>query len=399
MVIQHNLAAMNGNRVLNITALTQAKSTERLSSGYRINRAADDAAGLSISEKMRKQIRGLTQASTNANDGISAVQTAEGALGEVQDMLQRMNELAIKAANGTNSEDDRNYIQNEIDLLTTEIDRIAETTKFNETYLLKGDRDKVRGFSLAYSAATAASGSAFFESTADANGFKLRDLTSANLNSSKSAEVNEVLRSLRDNGVSVTYNGHWNQAGNSGSGSAEKSWSLKLTGSAAEKYKVVTEGTTGKVFNIVDADGAAIISSLSLDVSGAADQSASSQNLFISVTSKISAKSVTAQATSSDISGYYDKDGNRIGENALTTFLNVVAGEDPGDDPVITAKSGHKPVYDAVGNETELNIDSFTAKQDIKGKLMINLHVGADAKESNEIIMCFIEFCSSCFLH
>jgi len=139
MVIQHNLAAMNGNRVLNITALTQAKSTERLSSGYRINHAADDAAGLSISEKMRKQSRDLTQASTNANDGISAVQTAEGALGEVQDMLQRMNELAIKAANGTNSEDDRNYIQNEIDLLTTEIDRIAETTKFNETYLLKGD--------------------------------------------------------------------------------------------------------------------------------------------------------------------------------------------------------------------------------------------------------------------
>ena len=139
MVVQHNLTAMNANRMLGLTTGAQAKSTEKLSSGYRINRAADDAAGLSISEKMRRQIRGLDQASTNADDGISAVQTAEGALNEVQDMLQRMNELAVQAANGTNSENDRSYIQSEIDQLATEIDRVAETTKFNETYLLKGD--------------------------------------------------------------------------------------------------------------------------------------------------------------------------------------------------------------------------------------------------------------------
>ncbi len=138
MVVQHNLTAMNSNRMLGLTTASQAKSTEKLSSGYKINRAADDAAGLSISEKMRKQIRGLSQASLNAEDGISAVQTAEGALNEVQDMLQRMNELAVKAANGTNSEDDRSYIQNEIDQLVTEIDRVATTTKFNESYLLKG---------------------------------------------------------------------------------------------------------------------------------------------------------------------------------------------------------------------------------------------------------------------
>ena len=124
MVVQHNLTAMNANRMLGLTTGAQAKSTEKLSSGYRINRAADDAAGLSISEKMRRQIRGLDQASTNADDGISAVQTAEGALNEVQDMLQRMNELAVQAANGTNSENDRSYIQSEID---------------HETYLLKGD--------------------------------------------------------------------------------------------------------------------------------------------------------------------------------------------------------------------------------------------------------------------
>ncbi|MCI8788894.1 MAG: hypothetical protein HFH92_07280 [Lachnospiraceae bacterium] len=149
MVVQHNLTAMNSNRMLGITTKTQAKATEKLSSGYKINRAADDAAGLAISEKMRKQIRGLTQASANAQDGISAVQTAEGALTEVHDMLQRMNELAVKAANGTMSESDRNAIQNEVDQLVTEIDRVATTTKFNETYLLKGSHGGVAG-SLSY---------------------------------------------------------------------------------------------------------------------------------------------------------------------------------------------------------------------------------------------------------
>ena len=139
MVVQHNMQASNASRMLGITASAQSKSTEKLSSGYKINRAADDAAGLSISEKMRKQIRGLDQASTNASDGVSAVQTAEGALTEVHSMLQRMNELAVQAANGTNSESDRSSIQDEINQLTTEIDRVAETTKFNETYLLKGD--------------------------------------------------------------------------------------------------------------------------------------------------------------------------------------------------------------------------------------------------------------------
>ena len=141
MVVQHNMQAANANRMLNVTTSAQSKSTEKLSSGYKINRAADDAAGLTISEKMRKQIRGLDRASTNAEDGVSAVQTAEGALTEVHSMLQRMNELATQSANGTNSTTDRQAIQDEIDQLTTEIDRVSETTKFNETYLLKGDTD------------------------------------------------------------------------------------------------------------------------------------------------------------------------------------------------------------------------------------------------------------------
>ena len=141
MVVQHNMQAMNSSRMLGITSSQQGKSTEKLSSGYKINRAADDAAGLSISEKMRKQMRGLDRASTNAQDGVSAVQTAEGALTEVHDMLQRMNELSVQAANGSNSQSDREAIQNEVSQLTTEIDRVSETTKFNEMYLLKGDTD------------------------------------------------------------------------------------------------------------------------------------------------------------------------------------------------------------------------------------------------------------------
>lgn len=138
MVVQHNMTAQNSNRMLGITTTQQAKSSEKLSSGYKINRAADDAAGLSISEKMRRQIRGLSQASSNAQDGVSLVQTAEGALTEVQDMLQRMNELSVKASNGTLQTVDRNYIQSEVDNLTSEINRVASTTTFNEQNLLDG---------------------------------------------------------------------------------------------------------------------------------------------------------------------------------------------------------------------------------------------------------------------
>ena len=139
MVVQHNLTAMNSNRMLGLTTSAQAKSTEKLSSGYKINRAADDAAGLAISEKMRRQIRGLTQASANAQDGISAVQTAEGALNEVHDMLQRINELAVKGETGTLTSTDRSYIQMEIQQLMSEIDRVQSTTTFNEQNLLTGE--------------------------------------------------------------------------------------------------------------------------------------------------------------------------------------------------------------------------------------------------------------------
>jgi flagellin len=138
MVVQHNMQAANTNRQLSITNGDQAKNTEKLSSGYRINRAGDDAAGLSISEKMRSQIRGLDKASTNAQDGISLIQTAEGALNETHAILQRMNELATQAANDTNTTADRNAIQAELNNLTSEIDRIQSTTAFNTMNLLDG---------------------------------------------------------------------------------------------------------------------------------------------------------------------------------------------------------------------------------------------------------------------
>lgn len=138
MVVQHNLTAMNANRQLGVTTSAQSKSTEKLSSGYRINRAADDAAGLKISEKMRSQIRGLDKASTNAQDGVSLLQTAEGALNEAHSILQRMNELAVQGANDTNQTVDRDAINQELGALTSELDRIASTTQFNKQNLLDG---------------------------------------------------------------------------------------------------------------------------------------------------------------------------------------------------------------------------------------------------------------------
>lgn len=143
MILQHNITAMNAQRMYNITGMKQQKNTEKLSSGYKINRAADDAAGLAVSEKMRRQIRGLSQASKNCTDGISMVQTAEGGLNEVHDMLHRMNELSVKAANDTLTPEDREYIDMEFQQLKKEINRVADTTTFNEIQLFPSDGSSV----------------------------------------------------------------------------------------------------------------------------------------------------------------------------------------------------------------------------------------------------------------
>ena len=146
MVIQHNMTAANANRNLGVTTGSLSKSTEKLSSGYKINRAGDDAAGLAISEKMRGQIRGLNQASTNAEDGNSLIQTAEGALQETQNILQRMRELAVQATNDTNTDSDREQIQNEINQLTNEVDRIATSSEFNTKKLLNGTQAGAKSY-------------------------------------------------------------------------------------------------------------------------------------------------------------------------------------------------------------------------------------------------------------
>lgn len=198
MVVQHNLTAMNSNRMLGLTTSSQAKATEKLASGYKINRAADDAAGLAISEKMRRQIRGLTQASANAQDGISCVQTAEGALNEVHDMLQRMNELAVKAANGTNQSEDDSYIQKEIKQLISEIDRVSTTSTFNERKLLNGS---FSGVTLQVGAENSADNTITMNiSKMSASGLGVATVSCSTQSSAKSAidSVKKAIKSLNE---------------------------------------------------------------------------------------------------------------------------------------------------------------------------------------------------------
>ena len=371
MVVQHNLTAMNSNRMLGITTKTQAKSTEKLSSGYRINRAADDAAGLSISEKMRKQIRGLTQASANAQDGISAVQTAEGALAEVQDMLQRMNELAVKAANGTNSSDDRTYIQNEIDQLTTEIDRVAETTKFNEAYLLKGDSAKTKGYSFSYNKFSAAQlGTATI--TADAvTGLSLAVTVTASTSQKTQDEINEILKSFKNQGVSVsgisTYDG----------ATQTDVYSMSLTGALANKYDVIATNAAGGAFSIQDKDGTTL---MTLTAGNYTAPTLTTAGETSETSAVLIASAITAEESASATAAYYDKDGNKIAANALENYLayNITG-------TAIVARPDAPTVYDAVGNVNTITVADFTATQDKVAALQFDLHVGADATTNNQI--------------
>jgi flagellin len=242
--------------MLGVTQSSLAKSTEKLSSGYKINRAADDAAGLAISEKMRKQIRGLTQASANAQDGISAVQTAEGALNEVQDMLQRMNELAVKAANGTNSESDRSAIQDEINQLTTEIDRVSTTTKFNETYLLKGTNSDGTVGKLTYGTAKAGAADLSIDSVKGYAEFTVGDAASATAGSSDDADVTNYKKTVIAIGSTSYTVIDSIEAGNSVS-----------TAQSFDKIKETEEGTTGvKAFDSLEAAMKAIRSDYATNV-------------------------------------------------------------------------------------------------------------------------------------
>ena len=357
MVVQHNLTAMNSNRMLGLTQSSQAKSTEKLSSGYKINRAADDAAGLSISEKMRKQIRGLTQASANAEDGISTVQTAEGALNEVQDMLQRMNELAVKASNGTNSENDRTYIQNEIDQLTTEIDRVAETTKFNETYLLKGDKDAVKGYSYTYGKATAENaaicGKLNTTATGSNTGLRVKVETYGTASAEASKLQNELLKALQKSGARITV--------------AAGATSTANAAISVDGYDIDADGKVSK-------DGKA--TNIKLTLTGTASNTST---VAKSDTVTLDSGAVTT-AAKTDRVAYYDKDGNKISENALANYFTANAAGTNG------TKLKDATLYDEFRNKiTTIGNTDVTATKDQVGSLKLSLHVGADATSNNKI--------------
>ena len=361
MVVQHNMQAANANRMLNVTTSAQSKSTEKLSSGYRINRAADDAAGLTISEKMRKQIKGLDRASTNAEDGVSAVQTAEGALTEVHSMLQRMNELATQSANGTNSNTDRKAIQDEIDQLTTEIDRVSETTKFNETYLLKGDGAEKEHNVNAHDAGL--------------DGVTLTD---------KGDKVEVTLKELKA-GDKISIAGKNYTIGGTSDDVDTLLKAANITG--ADGDKVTINGTEYTYYEKAVGGDALTNKGFYATQPKAADK-ASAKPDYADPDAIKKAKNSTITA----------------GGKSVTTMGNVIDGVDDKDSSVITAKKaymletaeilkasgiGADKAPTATGNDA---LDAATNKFSLtKGKvnyndaLSFNLHVGADADMTNKI--------------
>ncbi len=338
MVVQHNMQAANANRMLNVTTSAQSKSTEKLSSGYRINRAADDAAGLTISEKMRKQIKGLDRASTNAEDGVSAVQTAEGALTEVHSMLQRMNELATQSANGTNSSTDRQAIQDEIDQLSTEIDRVSETTKFNETYLLKGQNGTTDKYMKAHDAG-------FAGTLADGD---------------KTATFSMKIKA----GESLKIGGTDYDVYADGSGVSDLQDAVKNAGAGK---KVNIDGTE---YTIVDttAGGTVDATKNQLEATTIAAKIKAGAKVKVDTADAVTAVDTT-KATSISVTKATDKvkeqlkAANDIG--AVDGKSTVTAGTATADGTVeFTIQKGHATVADT---------------------LSFNLHVGADADSTNKI--------------
>ena len=422
MVVQHNLTAMNSQRMLGLTTSSLAKSSEKLSSGYKINRAADDAAGLAISEKMRRQIRGLTQASLNAADGISCVQTAEGALNEVQDMLQRMNELAVKASNGTMSISDRDAIQDEIDQLVTEIDRVSETTKFNETYLLKGDVDTEKATDFEYQAAktlgqdlyyvengaikTLAQGT-YIEAIdetkkyyTDSNGQVAGDLL-------PTASTNDYIESKHVlNGASEYYsfNGTSFYKLESGTVIDTATASIYTASEVTGGGMVDTKTATIAVANysaqgwVVKADKTLYSSDGDVFSAGeyigtnsnvATDMYMSTMDLFLGADSQaVNANQTIEQLTNlheEAIIQFVDKDGNEIAANGLYKYLENDGTLKAGAELYLKNGSG---VADRVAatQDDVTELVNVANKFEV-GELRLSLHVGADATSNNQITL------------
>jgi flagellin len=344
MVVQHNMQAANANRMLNITTGAQSKSTEKLSSGYRINRAADDAAGLSISEKMRKQIRGLDKASSNAEDGVSSVQTAEGALTEVHSMLQRMNELAVQAANGTNSDTDRGAIQDEISQLTTEIDRVAETTKFNETYLLKGGNGTKDVYMNGHDA-----------------GLK------GTLTDSATTATFKVAAGALDAGKSVTIGGKDYTIGST------KAEAKTFIGQAAKGNTVTIDGTTYTVIEDSGTEDTATNKLKLATIQGKIDDGSTVEYNGTKMTAmKDGDNNGVDDADSSVISAAHAVD---LMEKELTAANNIGATK--------TAATAEKAADYTSKDGVTFNIKKGTAE--VADKLSFSLHVGSDADMTNKI--------------
>ena len=357
MVVQHNLTAMNSNRMLGITTKAQSKATEKLSSGYRINRAADDAAGLAISEKMRKQIRGLTQASANAQDGISAVQTAEGALTEVHDMIQRMNELATKSANGTNSQEERDYIQAEVDQLVSEIDRVAETTKFNDLYLLKGGDEKAK--------------------------------VTYTIPATEAQEAVDFSVAYKSTGSELEVDADYGDTDNGGVEYYKAGESTALT---AEELKGLVEIS-------VDSDGnesvklkdGVVLYKAAAAAAGSADAQTSDQvvhdsdnNFAVSIkvqgalySAAYDSKNPTDQASTaieaSDLSNYIDTDGHVIKDLYAADGENAIGAETIADYVTITLAKEAVEAAPATTGEKEVSA------------MKLSLHVGAESSSTNKI--------------
>ena len=431
MVVQHNLTAINANRMLGITQGTLSSSTEKLSSGYKINRAADDAAGLSISEKMRKQIRGLTQASTNAEDGISAVQTAEGALQEVQDMLQRMNELSVQASNGTLSESDRQDIQNEVDNLVTEVDRVSETTTFNETYLRKGDNTVDKKTTYEYKQKQYLAESTLY----DDNGTEVKKGTVLNNNATyhtdRTATGSDVLTLNKDQSLLKATQVSFDKdvyarddQGNVTLISANKAIDVGTTiyGNAVDaakgtnEYKIseadasdpnIIGGTAGAIDGgkLLQADGVTALGAKASVVSAKASVNLYTVNAgketvikagesFQTANAGTTFKSVTYTAAGNNVTladfGKYaqdaqlmDKDGNEVAGNGLYSYFDKDGKYKGG---LYTYADAANPSIKDLKEMSSTEVGVYVNKaQKETGALTLTLHVGADATKNNQI--------------
>ena len=369
MVVQHNMQAMNANRMLNVTTGQQAKSTEKLSSGYKINRAADDAAGLTISEKMRKQIRGLDQASTNAQDGVSSVQTAEGALTEVHSMLQRMNELAVQAANGTNAESDRQAIQDEIDQLTTEIDRVAETTKFNEIYLLKGDSEG--GTKTEKLAAHDAGLAGTLVDNGDTATFTAKALKHGE-------EINIAGKSYTVDGVTKPTTNSIAQ-GTTGAAGVKGTYTFALAGMQADLNGKATFTIDGKDYTIdvaKDDDATAIGTKLATALDGKIDDGLGTKYAVTNNAGTLTFEAGKAGANNKAITGAYKPLENGT---TVTDIYNKMKDE------LATASSIGTDTAATVTNNNDGTFTITKGSVSVAESLSFNLHVGADADLTNKI--------------